>query len=189
MEKKYELTDIKKGVCGVTLHKIKALKDFGNVLKGAEGGWIEKEDNLSQEGDAWVYGNAKVYGDARISFGRCEFDISKNLIRYIACSLNVYPINQKYTLYKKVNKIKEGKYKSCYDNSFIYQDGEIVEAIAPDEDTTKSCASGLHVSTPFYWNEGDTLIAVEVAVEDIITCQGGKLRVRKLKVLGEVKEF
>lgn len=31
------------------------------------GGYIEKEENLSQSGDAWVYGNAKVYGDAWVS--------------------------------------------------------------------------------------------------------------------------
>ena len=38
---------------------------FGNVKKGDLGGWIEKEDNLSQEGDCWVFGDAWVYGDAR----------------------------------------------------------------------------------------------------------------------------
>lgn len=57
---------------GHILHRIVALKDFGGVRKGDIGGWIEKEDNLSQEGrcwvggDAWVFGNAKVYGDARV---------------------------------------------------------------------------------------------------------------------------
>ena len=56
-------------------------------------------------------------------------------------------------------------------------------------DITHSCSTGLHISTPFYWQDGDTLIAVEVAVEDVITCQSGKLRVKKLKVIGEVKEY
>ena len=28
------------------------------------GGWIEKESNLSQDGDAWVCGDARVYGNA-----------------------------------------------------------------------------------------------------------------------------
>ena len=40
---------------------------------------------------------------------------------------------------------------------------------------------------PDYWIEGDTLIAVEVNVDDIITCQEGKLRVKKVKTLGEIK--
>ena len=31
---------------------------------GTLGGWIEKEENLSQKGMCWVDGNAKVFGDA-----------------------------------------------------------------------------------------------------------------------------
>lgn len=64
--KKYELTDEKLNVGVKTLHRIKALVDFGDVKAGDLGGWIEKEENLSQEGNAWVYGNAKVYGNALI---------------------------------------------------------------------------------------------------------------------------
>ena len=63
--KKYKLlTKTKKEICGITLYQIQALKDFGNVKKGDKGGWIEKEKNLSQESNAWVYGNACVYDDA-----------------------------------------------------------------------------------------------------------------------------
>lgn len=62
--KKYELTDETIDVSGTTLHRIKALKDFGNVKKGELGGYVESERNLSQEGNCWVCGNAKVCGDA-----------------------------------------------------------------------------------------------------------------------------
>jgi len=41
--KKYELTDETKELQGKTLHRIKALKDFGNVRAGDLGGWIERE--------------------------------------------------------------------------------------------------------------------------------------------------
>ena len=51
---------------------------------------------------------------------------------------------------------------------------------------TVSCGSGIHVSTPFYWNNGDTLIACEVKLEDIITCLEGKIRCTKVKVIGEI---
>ena len=53
-------------VCGKKLYRIQALKDFNGVKSGDIGGYIEKESNLSQSGDAWVYGNAWVYGDARV---------------------------------------------------------------------------------------------------------------------------
>ena len=69
--KKYELTSETKVFLGKTLYRIKALVQFGNVNAGDLGGWIEKEENLSQSGNAWVYGDARVsgnawvYGDAR----------------------------------------------------------------------------------------------------------------------------
>ena len=64
--KKFELTDSTITIDGIILHQIKALKDFSDVEAGDLGGWVEKEDNLSQIGNAWVYSNAKVYGDAKI---------------------------------------------------------------------------------------------------------------------------
>ena len=65
--KKYELTSETKVFLGKTLYRIKALVQFGNVNAGDLGGWIEKEENLSQSGNAWVSGDARVYGDARVS--------------------------------------------------------------------------------------------------------------------------
>lgn len=51
---------------GVELRKIVALKDFGDVKKGEVGGWLELEDNLSFDGDAWVHDEAKVWGNAKV---------------------------------------------------------------------------------------------------------------------------
>ena len=61
MEKKYKLTEeICYDFLGIKLYRIEALKDFGIVKKGDKGGYIENENNLSQEGDCWIYGNTKV---------------------------------------------------------------------------------------------------------------------------------
>ena len=65
--KKYELTSETKVFLGKTLYRIKALVQFGNVNAGDLGGWVEKEENLSQSGNAWVSGNARVYGNAEVS--------------------------------------------------------------------------------------------------------------------------
>ena len=51
---------------GHTLYRICALRDFGSVHAGDVGGYIECEHNLSQNGNTWVYDNARVYGDARV---------------------------------------------------------------------------------------------------------------------------
>lgn len=63
-KKKYKLTDTTKVIFGIAFYQIRATADFGNIKKGELGGFVEKEGNLSQDGNAWVYGNARVYGDA-----------------------------------------------------------------------------------------------------------------------------
>ena len=70
--KRYELTEEKKEFLGRTLYRIRALKDFelldGTIIHAGDlGGWIEKEDNLSQDGSAWFFSNARVYGNAQVS--------------------------------------------------------------------------------------------------------------------------
>jgi hypothetical protein len=64
---KYKLTDKTKKHGEVTLYRIQALQDFGNVKAGEYGGWVENQLNLSQKGNCWVYGNAWVSGDALVS--------------------------------------------------------------------------------------------------------------------------
>ena len=51
---------------GRKLYRIEALKDFGVVKAGELGGYIESENNLSFDGEAWVCENAEVFDDARI---------------------------------------------------------------------------------------------------------------------------
>ena len=66
--KKFELTaEFVTNVFGKKLFRIKALVAFGDVEKGELGGFIEKEDNISHSGNAWVSGNAQVSGDAWVS--------------------------------------------------------------------------------------------------------------------------
>ena len=64
--KKYELTTNTKMRFGRKLFQIKALVSFGDVAAGDLGGYIEKEENLSHDGDAWVYDRALMFGDAKV---------------------------------------------------------------------------------------------------------------------------
>ena len=66
MNRKYEFTGEIMECMGRTLHRIRAVRDFGDVKAGDLGGWIETESNLSNDGNAWVYGDAWVYGNARV---------------------------------------------------------------------------------------------------------------------------
>ena len=65
MLKKYKITE-ERHPKNPKIGRIEALIDFGDVKKGDKGGFIEKEENLSHDGEAWVYGDAKVYGNAEV---------------------------------------------------------------------------------------------------------------------------
>ena len=65
--KKFELTgEFITNIFGKKLFRIRALVAFGDVETGELGGYVEKEENLSDDGNAWVSGNARVSGDARV---------------------------------------------------------------------------------------------------------------------------
>lgn len=70
MEKKYKLTDEYIVHHGVKLFRIEALKDFDCIEKGYKGGFVENELNLAHYGDCWIYDDAKVYGNSRVSGNR-----------------------------------------------------------------------------------------------------------------------
>lgn len=58
--KKYEITDIAHPD-NPKLHRIRALTDVGtDVHKGDLGGFVETEDNLDQEGFAWIGKDAQL---------------------------------------------------------------------------------------------------------------------------------
>jgi hypothetical protein len=98
-------------------------------------------------------------------------------------------IKNKAIAYKSVLKIGK-KFLSYHDNSFEYKVGKIAKAQKPDI-SERSCSSGLHASGLNYWTLNESIdsmafIAVEILRSDIITIQDGKIRCKKLKVLGEV---
>ena len=77
--RKYVFTRYRKHYLGITLKRIKAAKDFipgiddrclfqdhPIVKKGELGGWIESEENLSQEDTCWVEDDAMVFDNAKV---------------------------------------------------------------------------------------------------------------------------
>ena len=73
--KKYELIkESKDYFLGREMFRIRALKDFGNVKAGDIGGWVCSYNNLSQEGNCWIYDNAECLDNARIFDNAMMFD-------------------------------------------------------------------------------------------------------------------
>ena len=78
MNKKFELLpDDTIEVFGRTHIRIKAKINFGTVGTGELGGYIEKEENLSENGTAWVSGDATVSGDAWVTSQK-DYIVFKN---------------------------------------------------------------------------------------------------------------
>ena len=73
--KKYELIKESKTIFeGIEIYRIRALKDFSDVRTGDIGGWVCSEDNLSQNGNCWIYDNAKCLDDARVYYNAKMYD-------------------------------------------------------------------------------------------------------------------
>lgn len=67
MELKYCLSDRQEFVMGRAVRRIFALRDFADVREGDMGGYVESEDNLSQEGDCWIYDDAMAVDYSQVS--------------------------------------------------------------------------------------------------------------------------
>ena len=79
----------------IVLHRIRALKDFGDVKKGDLGGYITSDTIIDESGDCWVYDdsiviNSVVRGDCKIressilihSITNGSMNISSSIIYY-----------------------------------------------------------------------------------------------------------
>ncbi len=51
---------------GIKLFRIRAVRDFGAVKAGDLGGYVESEENLSHDGEAWVSDKARVFDKAQV---------------------------------------------------------------------------------------------------------------------------
>src|ERR1700730_18471632 len=73
MQKKYELLTHDCVMVGERrLFRIRALRDFGKVKRGEIGGYLEREENLSHEGNSWVTDVAQVYGPGAVVRGNAQ---------------------------------------------------------------------------------------------------------------------
>ena len=66
MEKKYVLLKPTTVINGAQCHRIQAVRDFADIRKGTIGGYVETEENLSHEGNCWIYDNAAACGKSRV---------------------------------------------------------------------------------------------------------------------------
>ncbi len=135
-------------------------------------------------GTARVYENAVVSNNDHVRYSHCTKNISlrENLPMSIKCQTGLETINGYVYAYKHVRE----DLSSLYDPTFVYSVGEYVEANEYDSNPLNACAAGLHVSNPHYWEGqgGKKVLKVQVALSDILSVQTGKIRCKRLYVLG-----
>ena len=116
-------------------------------------------------------------------FSHTTKDLTKreNILQSIESQTNLVSVGGYLICFKHVNS----DLSSLHDSKFKYVVGAEAVALTPVEDDS-SCASGLHVSNANYWNGmgGTNSIMCRVHLDDIITVQQGKVRCRKLFVVG-----
>ena len=129
-------------------YRIQAVKSFGNNVKKSDlGGYIQKEENLSQDGNCWVYGNAQVYGDAHVWENARVYDNARvygdaqvygeaqvygnAYIKYCTCNFDIFKKEnlEKYIAcslnvypyrgsYILYKKVKKNKFIGSYQSNF-----------------------------------------------------------------------
>jgi len=107
---KYELTEETIEISGHILHRIKYL-EIDKL-----GGWIESEKNLDQDGEAYIFDDAKVYGNAII------YDNA------IVCgNAEVSDTAQVYCNAKVFDDAKIRDNAEVYNDAVVYGDAEIYD--------------------------------------------------------------
>lgn len=169
MEKKYKLTDETITFNFIKLHRIEALRSFGNVRKGDKGGFIESEDNLSHEGNSWVYNEAKVYHKAKVLDNATVRDYAV-ITGYAILSDNVTVMDK--TVVTHQAKILD--YSVIEDYAFI-SDKAVIRGFSTIKDKAfiygnakiEGCIIGGHIEV-----RDDVTISKEVKIEGIGRFEG-----------------
>ena len=114
--KKYELIKESKTIFeGIEIYRIRALKDFSDVRTGDIGGWVCSEDNLSQNGNCWIYDNAKCLDDARVYYNAKMYD---NAIMYDDAIM--YDNSRMFNNTIMYNNSRIFNNAKMYDNAMMY---------------------------------------------------------------------
>ena len=108
------------------MYRIRALKDFSDIKAGDVGGWVCSYGNLSQEGDCWIYDNAKCLDNARVYDNAMMFDntiMFGNSVMYD----NAVMLNNSimYDNSKMFNNSKMYDEARMYDNAVMFNDSII----------------------------------------------------------------
>ena len=118
--RKYEITDITIEFEERTLYRIRALKNFRNVKAGDLGGWVSGKHNLSQEGDCWIYDEAKCMDNARMYHNSAMYNNA------VMCDFSeMHGCSEMHNYSAMLDNSRMYNCSAMYDNSRMYNDSKM----------------------------------------------------------------
>ena len=168
MDAKYKLTEstiqIETGFAeeeSYRVCRIQALKDFGDVKAGDIGGFIQSEDNLSQEGDCWVYDDSVVYGKAMVHGDAKVMNNSEVYNNAVVCGNSTIIKSRVYENAYIMDKASICN-SSCYGHSYVI--GNAIVTNSSINDVAYICGDA-HVSN--IWAGGNITISGDAYIESM----------------------
>ena len=118
--RKYEMTNITMEFEERTLYRIRALKNFRNVEAGDLGGWVSGKYNLSQEGECWIYDEAKCMDNARMYHNSVMYNNA------IMCDFSeMHGCSEMHNYSAMLDNSRMYNCSAMYDNSRMYNDSKM----------------------------------------------------------------
>ena len=118
--RKYEMTNITMEFEERTLYRIRALKNFRNVKAGDLGGWVSGKHNLSQEGDCWIYDEAKCMDNARMYHNSVMYNNA------VMCDFSeMHGCSEMHNYSAMLDNSRMYNCSAMYDNSRMYNDSKM----------------------------------------------------------------
>lgn len=210
--KKYEiLLDDKIEWDGGYLYRIKALVNIDihvlgisitgkhKVQRGEIGGYVQSENNLSQEGDCWIFDNAKVYDNACIKdnaqiFGNAR--IYGDAIVYenakIGCCADVCDDVQVYGKADIYGNAQIYGNSKIYDNAIISDNANVCDNAKVHGHARVYYKAFIGGNSEVYGNvsiNGNALINDTASIHGDAIIKGDSIIIKNAEVSGEVEIF
>lgn len=196
MGPKYDFTEDTMTHNGHLLHRII------NLNTNELGGWIEKEENLSQDGSCWVKDEAKVYdealvqGDSIISNNAEVYDEANIIDGRIYGNAKIYGraeilVSSVYDDAQVYGETKISNYSKVYENAQVYGHARVrdtSEVYGNAKIYENACISG--ESSEVYGNAqvyGDAYLLSHAKVFDNAKVFGNIVVCRSVKIYGDVE--
>ena len=159
------------------LCRIQALKDFGDVKAGTIGGYVASEQNLSQDGDCWIYDNAIVCDNAIVHGNARVYDNALVCDNAIVCD--------DASVYGNVRLYGDA---IVYDNARVYGNARVYDDVSISDNAIVYDNARIYGKAGIYGNArvcDNAIVCSDASVHgDAIVCGNATVTKDPINILG-----